>query len=324
MNQLTDCDGRPISIASTSAWEQKRSAILQAMQKVMGPLPGTAKRCPLDLRIEEETDCGSYVRRTISYAAEANARTPAYLLVPHAALEQEVKCPAALCLHPTDDKVGYKVVVGLGGKENRQYASELAERGFVTLAPAYPLLADYQPDLEGLGYQSGTMKAIWDNIRGLDLLESLPYVAAGKFGAIGHSLGGHNSIYTACFDQRIAAVVTSCGFDSFADYMDGDIRGWTSTRYMPSLKDYAADETPFDFHDLIAALAPRLCFFSAPLHDSNFKWRSVETVTQTAAQIYELYGAAENLQVEYPDCGHDFPDAMREKAYQLFAEVLAV
>ena len=45
--------------------------------------------------------------------------------------------------------------------------SELAERGYVTLAPNYPLLAKYQPDLKKLGWESGTLKAVWDNIRGL-------------------------------------------------------------------------------------------------------------------------------------------------------------
>ena len=66
------------------------------------------------------------------------------------------------------------------------------------------------------------MKAIWDNIRGLDLLESLRFVKRGRYGAIGHSLGGHNAIYTAVFDQRIKVVVSSCGFDSYLDYYDGD------------------------------------------------------------------------------------------------------
>src|SRR5258706_8456272 len=56
----------------------------------------------------------------------------------------------------------------------------------------------------------GTMKAIWDNIRGLDLLETLPYVKKGKVGAIGHSLGGHNAIYTAVFDDRIKIGRASC------------------------------------------------------------------------------------------------------------------
>jgi pimeloyl-ACP methyl ester carboxylesterase len=39
-----------------------------------------------DLQIEQETDCGSYVRRSITYSAEPGSRVPAYLLVPKAAL----------------------------------------------------------------------------------------------------------------------------------------------------------------------------------------------------------------------------------------------
>ncbi|MCX6336002.1 MAG: (Fe-S)-binding protein [Bacteroidetes bacterium] len=36
----------------------------------MGKLPGKEKRCPLDLKIEEEFDGGSYVRRLVTYASE--------------------------------------------------------------------------------------------------------------------------------------------------------------------------------------------------------------------------------------------------------------
>ena len=49
------------------------------MTAVMGPLPGGEKRCPLDVQVEQETDCGSYVRRSITYAAEPGSRVPAYL-----------------------------------------------------------------------------------------------------------------------------------------------------------------------------------------------------------------------------------------------------
>jgi dienelactone hydrolase len=225
-----------------------------------------------------------------------------------------------LCLHPTDNKIGHKVVVGLGGRPNRQYAVELAERGYVTLAPSYPLLADYQPDWRRLGYQSGTMKAIWDNMRGLDYLETLPFVRKRAFGAIGHSLGGHNSVYTAVFDDRIKAVVSSCGLDSYLDYKDGDIRGWTSDRYMPKLLAYRERLTdiPFDFHEMIAALAPRACFISAPVLDDNFKADSVDQIVAAARPVYELYGKPENLTVEHPDAAHDFPDDMRQRGYALF------
>lgn len=326
-----DARGEVVPVKTIADWQKRRASILATMQEVMGPLPGKAKRCPLDMKVEEETDCGTYVRRLITYASEPGGRVPAYLLIPHSALRTpHSNAPAVLCLHPTENKIGHKVVVGLGGKPHRQYAQELAERGFVTLAPSYPLLANYQPDIKALGWQSGTMKAIWDNIRGLDLLESLPFVKRGAFGAVGHSLGGHNSVYTAVFDPRIKVVVSSCGLDSYCDYYGGDPKvwqlekGWCQTRYMPKLANYAGRlaEIPFDFHEMIGALAPRVCFINAPLKDSNFKWQSVDRVVAAAAQVYKLYSNPANLTVEHPDCDHDFPDAMREKAYRLFKEHL--
>lgn len=318
MNQLVDGEGRNLALASLGDWEEKKERVLVAMEEVMGVLPGEDRRCALAVEVEEEVDCGSYVRQLVSYAAEPGGRVPAYLLVP----KGSGPFPGVLCPHPTDNVAGHKVVVGLSAKAHRSYASELAERGFVALAPAYPLLADYQPDWGALGYASGTMKAIWDNVRGVDLLDGMECVAGGGYGAIGHSLGGHNSIYTAVFDVRIRVVVSCCGFDSYLDYMDGDISGWASRRYMPRLLDYALEEIPFDFHDMVAALAPRPFLAVAPLDDANFKWESVDRVAAAARRVYALYGADEALMVEHPDCGHDFPDAMRERAYRLLEQYL--
>jgi dienelactone hydrolase len=319
MNQLVDQEGQAIPVASVKEWEEKRTRVLEAVQEIMGSLPGDEKRCPLRVDVAEEVDCGSYIRRLITYAAEPGDRARAYLLIPKQALEGKM-CAAVLCAHPTNAVFGYKTVVGLSDRANRSYASELAERGFVTIAPSYPMLAGYWPDVKGLGYDSGTMKAIWDNIRAIDVLETLPFVKSGSVGAVGHSLGGHNSVYTAVFEPRIGVVVSSCGLDSYVDYKDGNLTGWTQDRYMPRLKAYADRlwDIPFDFHDLIAALAPRPCFIAAPLHDSNFKWQSVDVIVQAAARVYGLYDAGEKLVVEHPDCEHDFPDMMREKAYQLF------
>ncbi|MCX7049175.1 MAG: alpha/beta hydrolase [Candidatus Sumerlaeota bacterium] len=326
-----DTDGRVRPVESVADWQKRRAEILRAMQDVMGAMPGKEKLCPLDVKVEEETDCGSYVRRLISYVSEPGCRTPAYLLIPQSAIRNpQLTLPAVLCLHPTDNTLGFKVAVGLGGKPNRDYARELAERGFVAIAPSYPLLANYQPDLKALGYASGTMKAIWDNRRALDLLDSLPFVRRGRYGAIGHSLGGHNAIFTAVFDERIEVIVSSCGFDSFSDYYGGDPanwqpeRGWCQTRYMSRLAAWRERlaEIPFDFHELIGALAPRVCFINAPLGDANFRWRSVDEIVAAASQVYRLHGAPLNLRVEHPDCEHDFPDKMRATAYQLIEDGL--
>jgi hypothetical protein len=316
--------GITASVESVADWQKRRAEILQGMQQVMGPLPGKPKRCALAVKVEEETDCGSYARRLISYAAEPGSRVPAFLLVPKAAQTSNDKLPAVLALHPTDMQYGHRVTVEQLRANYRAYARDLAERGYVVLAPAYPLMANYQPDLKALGYKSGTMKAIWDNIRGMDLLDSLKYVKRGGYGAIGHSLGGHNAIYTAVFDDRIKALVSSCGFDSYLHYMEGNITGWTSDRYMPALleyKDRLAD-IPFDFHELLGALAPRPVFVNAPLRDSNFKWRSVDEIVQAALPVYRLFGVPQNLQVQHPDCEHDFPPEVRERAYEFLDKQL--
>ncbi len=329
--QFHDASGKVVNGKTIADWKNRRAEILKGMQSVMGQFPGNEKRVPFDVNVEEETDCGSYVRRLITYQSEPGSRTPAYLLIPKDALSGKRKTQAVLCLHPTDNTIGHKVVVGLGGRANRQYAQELAERGFVTLAPGYTMLANYWPDLKALGHESGTMKAIWDNIRGLDLLETLPYVDAKKgFGVIGHSLGGHNSVYTAVFDERIKVIVSSCGLDSYMDYYDGNEKvwfygkGWCQDRYMAKLANYRGrlQDIPFDFHEMIAALAPRVCFINAPLGDGNFRWKSVDEVAKAAGTIYRLYGKPGNLLVEHPDCGHDFPAAMRELAYGLFEKHL--
>lgn len=317
--------GEIVPVKSVADWQGRRAAILAAMQEIMGPLPGAAKRCPLEPRVESEEDGGDFVRRRISYQAEPGGRVPAYLLVPKGALSGGRQFPAALALHQTR-ALGHKIVVGLGHSTNDEYGVELARRGYVVLAPPYPLLADYHPDLQQLDYASGTMKAIWDNSRGLDYLSSLPFVRTNGFGAIGHSLGGHNAVYTAVFDERIKVVASSCGLDSYRDYYDGDPkvwqpeRGWCQTRYLPRLlayRDRLAD-IPFDFHELVGALAPRACFLSAPLGDTNFKWRSVDAIARAARPVFALHGVPQNLVVEHPDCGHLFPSAMREQAYRLF------
>jgi hypothetical protein len=120
--------GEIAPVRSKADWQKRRAAILESMQEVMGRLPGKAKRCPLDVKIEEEVDCGNYVRRRLTYASEPGSRVPAYLLIPKNALAGKLKCPAVLCLHPTEMTLGYKTTVGLGGPYPA-YAAELAQRG---------------------------------------------------------------------------------------------------------------------------------------------------------------------------------------------------
>ena len=335
LSQYRGSSGQVIPVRTPAEWKHRRHEIILGMQQVMGNYPGTKTRLDPSIEIVEEADAGTYVRRLITYQSEAESgtdgRTPAYLCIPKDVLAGERKTAAVLCLHPTDNTVGHKVVVGLGGRAGRQYAAELAECGYVTISPAYPHLANYWPNLGKLGYVSGTMKAIQDNSRALDLLETLDYVDTSKgFAAIGHSLGGHNAIYTAVFDQRISVIVSSCGFDSYRDYYGGAEKvwffgkGWCQIRYMPRLSDYRGrlDEIPYDFPELLGALAPRPVFVNAPLHDSNFVASSVDRCADAARPVYKLLGDEKSLVIRHPDSDHNFPDDMRAEAYKLIDSVL--
>src|SRR5262245_20394804 len=118
-------------------WNRRREEILQGMQAVMGPLPGHQKRCAFDVQVDKEIDEGAFVRRFITYPSEPGSRVPTWLLIPKPALTSTNKFPAILALHPTDMEYGHRVVVEPLRPQYPPYARELADRGFVVLAPAY-------------------------------------------------------------------------------------------------------------------------------------------------------------------------------------------
>lgn len=320
-------DGQTVPLATARDHGLRRQQILRQMEQVMGALPSSAMRAPLDVRVDSIDDTEHYWRIKLSYVAETAAadavagtlpdRVPAYLLVPHAC---EQPLPAMLCLHQTDFQHGKGSVCGLGGRPTLHYAHELAEAGYVCLAPDYPGFADYAYDFatDRERYASGTMKAIWNNIRSVDLLEALPCVNRERIGAIGHSLGGHNALYTAAFDQRVRCVISSCGFNAFDHYYGGNLKGWSSDRYMPRIASQygaTAQHMPFDFPEVLAAIAPRPLFVNAPLHDDNFAVEGVRKCEAAVRPLLELLGKSAATRFEYPDEQHDFPDLMRVEAY---------
>jgi dienelactone hydrolase len=316
-----DADGTPHAITGADAWSIRRQHIIENFQRVTGVLPDSSRRVSLDMAVEEETEFPDFVRKKITFVVEAGDRLPAYLLIPKVL---NGKAPAMLCLHPTSNH-GKGMVVGLGDKPNRGYAEELAARGYVTLAPDYPGFGDYLIDVYAMGYASATAKGIWNHMRCVDLLQSLDEVDGDRVGCIGHSLGGHNTLFVGMFDPRIKVMVTSCGFNRFAKYYGGDLTGWSHKGYMPRIaEDYGKEPArmPFDFPEILGALAPRAVFINAPIHDENFEVSGVRDCVEAATPVFELLGATEKLRAVYPECGHDFLPEIREEAYAFVDAVL--
>ncbi len=315
-----DGQGKAHEVKSVEDWKKRRAHILANMQEVMGKKPDEGKRVPLDVQEVEEVEFPTFTRKKITFAVEQDDRVPAYLFIPKGL---KGKVPAMLCLHQTT-KIGKGEPAGVGGLPNLHYAEELAGRGYVTLAPDYPNFGDYQIDVYARGYVSATMKGIWNHMRAVDLLQSLPEVDGARIGCIGHSLGGHNSLYVATFDERIQVVVTSCGFNSFSKYYGGDLTGWSHKGYMPRIAEvYGKDpaKMPFDFTEILGAMAPRSVFINAPLKDGNFL-SGVDDCVEAARPVYALLKALDRLVIVQPDCEHDFPPEVREEAYRFVDGIL--
>lgn len=199
-----DQNGVEHPITTPQQWEPRRRQIVAQIEQVTGPVPGPAFRVPLDLKVLEEVDCGSYIRKKISYNVDPYDRVESFLLVP---TNLQGKTPAILALHGTNS-AGKDLVVGLVEKlphrdavatGRRHYARELVERGYIVIAPDYWYYGQYRDkkyDPYQRGYASATMKGVWNHMRAIDLLETLPEVDANRIGVIGHSLGGYNPDYS--------------------------------------------------------------------------------------------------------------------------------
>jgi len=102
--------------------------------------------------------------------------------------------------------------------ESQQLGLKLARRGFVVFCPRCFLwqgMSEYRQAVEEFARRHpktlGMHKMLYDAIRGVDVLVSLPEVDQNRIGAVGHSLGAKETLYLAAFDERIKAAVASEG-----------------------------------------------------------------------------------------------------------------
>ena len=325
-----DKNGKCKTIQTMEEWNSKKQDILNNMQEVMGKLPAD-KYKKFDVQYTDSVKHASYVLYSINFEVAPSEKVYAYLYKPNDTNKQH---PAMLALHGTG-AYGKRIINGETSIKNRQFAKELAERGYVVIAPDYPTmgeLADY--DFENDRYESGTMKAIFNHISCIDLLQTLYYVNKDKIGVIGHSLGGHNAIFVAAFDPRIKVVVSSCGWTLLdyynagvktTDYYGGALGPWAQDIYMPYIKtkyNLDASQVPFDFDEIVATIAPRPFFSNSPKGDSNFSIDGVKKGVSRLQKVYDFMKAPDNIKAVYPDVGHDFPSDIRQEAYSFIDNFL--
>ena len=307
-------------IAKPEHFKKKRQQIIDGMLQGMGQLPDRPTRSSLedfDIRVVNSQVRGRYTKKTISFEVAKGEVVHAFLYEPLNKKPGE-KRPGVVGMHPTGR-------AGKGCFESWplcNFPIELAMLGYVVIVPDYPSFGDSQPyDFDSDRYGSGTIKGVFNHMTCVDLLQVHPDVNPEKIGTIGHSLGGHNAMFLAAFDDRVKIAVSSCGWTPFEYYetKQGRLKTWALPQYMPPLETlYKSDhrQFPFDFHEVAAAIAPRVFFSSSPTNDGVFPGWGPKAAASPVKAFFKAHGAEKNFQFHQPGAQHRFPWETRQAAYR--------
>jgi hypothetical protein len=146
---------------------------------------------------------------------------------------------------------------------------------------------------------------ISDNIRGIDLLCSLPYVDPGKIGATGASGGGSQTIWLSALDERVKATMLVVSAGTFESHVMGS----------PCICEVMYNALNFtEESGVLALIAPRalkMCNHEKdeiPAFLPSQMFRSYNN----ARQVFRLYGAEKDITYQLFNLHHGYMKEDRE------------
>jgi dienelactone hydrolase len=188
-------DGSPITTAED--WQKRRQEILKYWNDAMGPWPPVIEKPKIEYLEKEKKE--GYTQNHIRIEVAPGWNTDdAYLLVP----DGDGPFPAVVVVF-YDAKTG----VGLGEKPMRDFARQLAKRGFVALS----LGSDpnsYFPDKKKAQLQPLSFHA-YMAANCHTALANLPMVDTKRIGIVGHSYGGKWAMFASCLYDKFACAAWS-------------------------------------------------------------------------------------------------------------------
>lgn len=144
-----------------------------------------------------------------------------------------------------------------------------------------------------------------DNMRGMDLMCSLPYVDKKRIGVTGASGGGNQTMWLAAMDTRVAAAMPVVSVGSFESYVTG----------VNCVCEQLPDGLTFtEETGVLALIAPRPLRIGNAYYDVNPTF-GVAEMLKTYRQVEKVYrdlGYADNIAYTVSPHVHGFHPAMRE------------
>jgi len=321
--------------------ESQREKLQQKWLKLLGEFPRRIQ--DLEPEVKKISEAEGILWYHVSFRSELHDRVTAYLLIPDKA---PARCPALVCIHGTTGGSGKKRTVGMAGfqpddppdhpEQSRAYGLELAQRGYITLSidlysdgeRVPPGLAPYdtQEFYHRHPHWSIMGKNIWDVMRSLDFLETLEQVDSTRIGCIGHSLGGHTTLFSAAFDRRIFASVCNGGILSWVRHTEHWTRSKEFSRqssspvasyvYIPRFRPYIQDTTrplPVDFDSLMILAAPRPLLVMGT--EAEMKEHGIPDKFHKALKYYCMLDAGDRFSIfSYPG-EHGYPPVSKTFSY---------
>ena len=303
-----------------------KKAFREKIVELLKPFP---EPVPLDLEVIEERKITkfdgkvpfTYIQQKIVYNTEQFASCIAYLLKPET-LTSGKKYPAILVAH--GHGAGKDQMVGLDPstitKKNKipnfeATAVHLVKEGFIVIAPDWRPFGERKLNAKytrkgrdpcnitylSFGYFGYHLLAlnIYDAMRTIDVLQTLPFVDWSRIGMIGKSYGGTMTSYTTALDDRIKAAVISGYLSTLEDaFSMRGLGNYCGAQYMPGLLEWG------DIPDVIGLIAPKPLLIEAGENDTCFAFDDATKAYNRLQEIYKASGAPDNLSRDTAPVGH--------------------
>ncbi len=170
-------------------------------------------------------------------------------------------------------------------------------------------------------------RMVTDTSSAVDALSNLEIIDAKRIYAAGYSLGATVGLYSTALDERIAGLISVCGITSMRlDTADKGTEGIQAYSHLhgllPRLGFFVGNEAriPIDYHEILACIAPRPLLVVAPQWDRYATFEDVKLCADQAKKVYQLFNAADKLQLYAPQDYNRFPGKMQKKVFEWASE----